>query len=80
MRGTASSLADRFAEPPKGEITLVLGPAEPAPPGEDEATAAVAELVGAGTPRKVAVEVVSRLTDVARLTDVPETSSTASSL
>src|SRR5262249_31777465 len=25
-RGTAASLAERFAEPPKGEVTLVLGP------------------------------------------------------
>ena len=66
VRGTAASLADRFAEPPKGEITLVLGPAAPAPPGEDAAAAAVAELVAAGTPRKAAVEVVSRLTDIAR--------------
>ena len=66
VRGTASSLADRYAEPPKGEITLVLGPAEPAPPSEEAAGAAVAELVAAGTPRKVAVEVVSRLTDMPR--------------
>src|SRR6202007_2809990 len=27
-RGTAVELADRFREPPKGEITLVLGPAK----------------------------------------------------
>jgi 16S rRNA (cytidine1402-2'-O)-methyltransferase len=66
VRGTASSLADRYEEPPKGEITVVLGPAEPPPPGEDAATAAVAALIGAGTPRKVAVEVVSRLTDISR--------------
>jgi 16S rRNA (cytidine1402-2'-O)-methyltransferase len=66
VRGTAASLADRYAEPPKGEITIVLGPAEPAPPGEETAGAAVAELVAAGTPRKVAVEVVSRLTDMPR--------------
>ena len=66
VRGTAASLADRYAEPPKGEITIVFGPAELAPPREDEAAAAVAELVAAGTPRKVAVEVVSRLTDMSR--------------
>ena len=67
VRGTASSLAARYAEPPKGEITIVLGPPpEPARPGEEKATAAVAELIAAGTPRKVAVEVVSRLTDMAR--------------
>ena len=26
-RGTAAELAERFAQPPKGEITLVIGPA-----------------------------------------------------
>jgi 16S rRNA (cytidine1402-2'-O)-methyltransferase len=67
VRGAASSLADRYAEPPKGEITLVLGPPpELTAPGEDAAGEAVAELVAAGTPRKVAVEVVSRLTDMSR--------------
>ena len=66
--GSAASLAERFAEPPKGEITLVLGPlAGRAEEGRsDAAHAAVAELVAAGTPRKLAVEVVSRLTDMAR--------------
>ena len=29
-RGTAAELAERFAEPPKGEIVLVLGPTETA--------------------------------------------------
>jgi len=66
VRGTALALADRFAEPPKGEITVVLGPPDPAEPRGDEAAVAVAELVAAGTPRKVAVDVVSRLTDIAR--------------
>jgi 16S rRNA (cytidine1402-2'-O)-methyltransferase len=69
VRGTAAELAERFAAPPKGEITLVFGP------GADgqvtggtaiEAARAMAELVDAGTPRRVAAEVVSRLTDVAR--------------
>ncbi|MGD0714262.1 MAG: 16S rRNA (cytidine(1402)-2'-O)-methyltransferase [Gaiellaceae bacterium] len=66
-RGTAAELAARFAEPPKGEITLVVGPAAAeAGGGEDEALAAVAELVEAGVPRKRAAEIVSRLTGVAR--------------
>ena len=53
VRGAASSLVDRYAEPPKGEITLVLGPPpELTAPGEDAAGEAVAELVAAGTPRK----------------------------
>jgi 16S rRNA (cytidine1402-2'-O)-methyltransferase len=65
-RGTASELAERFSEPPKGEITLVLGPG--AGPGADDAGAleAVAELIAAGVPRKQAAELVSRLTGVAR--------------
>jgi 16S rRNA (cytidine1402-2'-O)-methyltransferase len=65
VRGTASTLAARFAEPPKGEITVGLGPGESAS-RVDEATAAVAELVATGTPRRVAVDVVSRLTDMPR--------------
>jgi 16S rRNA (cytidine1402-2'-O)-methyltransferase len=67
-RGTAAELASRFAEPPKGEITLVVGPtaAPVGERGEDEALAAVSELVEAGVPRKRAAEIVSRLTGVAR--------------
>ena len=67
VRGTAAELAARFAEPPKGEITLVIGPAErrerrtrtprsrPWPSSSRP-----------GVPRKRAAEVVSRLTGVAR--------------
>jgi 16S rRNA (cytidine1402-2'-O)-methyltransferase len=67
VRGTAGELAPRFTTAPKGEITLVLGPAtvelDDAP-----ALAAVEELVAAGTPRRVAAEVVSGLTGAARNT------------
>jgi 16S rRNA (cytidine1402-2'-O)-methyltransferase len=68
VRGTAAEVAERFAEPPKGEITLVIGPAAVAAsePAEDDALAAVSELVAAGVPRKKAAEIVSRLTGVAR--------------
>jgi 16S rRNA (cytidine1402-2'-O)-methyltransferase len=66
VRGTAASLAERFAEPPKGEITLVFGPAAATAPRGEDAAAAVAELVEAGTPRRVAADVVSRLTDMSR--------------
>ena len=64
-RGTAAELVERLVEPPKGEITLVVGP------GSTEsdaaaAKAAVADLVAAGTPRGVAAEVVARLTDTSR--------------
>lgn len=68
VRGPAAELAERFAEAPKGEITLVLGPGTGAASGADDADAraAVAELVAAGTPRRVAVDVVARLAKVAR--------------
>jgi 16S rRNA (cytidine1402-2'-O)-methyltransferase len=68
VRGTAAELAALFPEPPKGEITLVVGPAA-APVGErgeEQALAAVSELVEAGVPRKRAAEIVSRLTGIAR--------------
>jgi 16S rRNA (cytidine1402-2'-O)-methyltransferase len=67
-RGTAAELAGRFAAPPKGEITLVLGPAGAAPEAGDEerALAAVAELVAAGLPRRQAAEVVSGLVGIGR--------------
>src|SRR5205085_1036233 len=66
--GTAAELADRFAEPPKGEITLVLGAGDRAAPDASPALAAVAELVAAGIPRKQAAELVSRLSGVPRNT------------
>ncbi|MFL5918770.1 MAG: 16S rRNA (cytidine(1402)-2'-O)-methyltransferase [Gaiellaceae bacterium] len=67
VRGTAAELAAHFSAPPKGEITLVLGPAA-ARVGrdDDDAVAAVAELVAAGIPRRQAADVVARLTGVAR--------------
>jgi 16S rRNA (cytidine1402-2'-O)-methyltransferase len=64
-RGTASELAERLVERPKGEITLVVGAgAAESDPGS--ARQAVADLVAAGTPRGVAAEVVARLTDTSR--------------
>jgi 16S rRNA (cytidine1402-2'-O)-methyltransferase len=69
VRGPAAEVAERFREPPKGEITLVLGPAPVAADRDDEAAlAAVAELVAAGAPRRVAADVVARLTGAARNT------------
>jgi 16S rRNA (cytidine1402-2'-O)-methyltransferase len=67
-RGTAAELAARFREPPKGEVTLVLGPGGGVPTGRDEAGAhaAVLELVEAGLSRRRAAEIVSRLTGVSR--------------
>ncbi len=66
VRGPAVELAARFAEPPKGEVTLVVGRPRERESDDSEALAAVAELVGAGTPRRKAAEVVARLTGVAR--------------
>jgi 16S rRNA (cytidine1402-2'-O)-methyltransferase len=65
VRGSAAAVSARFSEPPKGEIALVLGSAPPATE-DDEALAAVAELVAAGAPRRAAAAVVSRLTGVPR--------------
>jgi 16S rRNA (cytidine1402-2'-O)-methyltransferase len=65
-RGTAAELAERFAEPPKGEITLVIGAAAGGAEDDASALSAVAELVDAGLPRRRAAEIVSRLTGVAK--------------
>jgi 16S rRNA (cytidine1402-2'-O)-methyltransferase len=68
VRGSATEVAARFREPPKGEVTVVIGPG--VRPGEDarmlEAAAAVSELVAAGIPRREAVAIVARLTGIAR--------------
>jgi 16S rRNA (cytidine1402-2'-O)-methyltransferase len=65
VRGPAAEMAARFAEPPKGEITLVLGPGA-AERDTTGAVEAVAELVSAGVPRRQAADVVSRLTGASR--------------
>lgn len=68
VRGSASLLAERFAEPPKGEITLVFGPSDrPRDPEEDpRALGAVDELVSAGVARRQAADLVARLTGLSR--------------
>jgi 16S rRNA (cytidine1402-2'-O)-methyltransferase len=68
VRGTLDELATRFVEAPRGEITLVLGPAEErGEVGVDPAAReAVAELVKAGATRRTAAEVVARLTGTSR--------------
>ena len=65
-RGPVAELAERFAEPVKGEVTLVLGSAPVAPANEDAAAATVAELVALGLARRQAADVVARLTGVPR--------------
>jgi 16S rRNA (cytidine1402-2'-O)-methyltransferase len=64
VRGSAEEVAARFAEPPKGEIVLVVGAGEPV--RDDAPFAAVAELVAAGVPRGQAAELVARLTGASR--------------
>ena len=67
VRGTASEVAARFDEAPKGEVTLVIRTAGAAPAADvREAAAAVAELVGAGIPRRHAADVLARVTGLPR--------------
>jgi 16S rRNA (cytidine1402-2'-O)-methyltransferase len=66
-RGPLAELAHRFAEPPRGEITIVLGPAPVADDGVPaDAIAAVGELIAMGVPRRRAVDLVSSLGSVPR--------------
>src|SRR5436190_17221368 len=64
VRGTAGSLAARYADaPPRGEIVLVVGPANDLGKGmSDDVVAAFDALVAAGARRRVAASVVARLT------------------
>jgi 16S rRNA (cytidine1402-2'-O)-methyltransferase len=67
VRGSVEEVAAAFADPPKGEITLVVGPAAKAEPADLAAAArGVAELVAAGLPRRQAAEVIARLTGLSR--------------
>ena len=67
-RGTTAELARRFDASPKGEITLVIGPAARRGDAaeEERAFAAVAELVASGLPRRQAAEIVSTLVGISR--------------
>ena len=66
-RGTAAELAERFREPPKGEVTLVVAAAAPVGQDDDASAAeAVRQLVDAGASRRVAADVVARLTGRSR--------------
>jgi 16S rRNA (cytidine1402-2'-O)-methyltransferase len=66
VRGTAAELAGRFSDTPRGEITVVIGPAAPSEDLDPGAVDAVAELVAAGLGRRHAAELVSRLTGAPR--------------
>jgi 16S rRNA (cytidine1402-2'-O)-methyltransferase len=67
VRGRAHEVAERFREPPKGEVTVVVGPAAVAARHDDrDGVAVVAELVAAGIPRRRAADLVSELTGLSR--------------
>ena len=65
VRGTAGELAERYAaEPPRGEVVLVVGGAPAAEPDLAPALAAVRKLVAAGAKPRAASSVVASLTGV----------------
>jgi 16S rRNA (cytidine1402-2'-O)-methyltransferase len=67
VRGSAAELTSRFAEPPRGEITVVIGSGGlSSDAGMTRALACVERLVGGGTPRRLAVDVVAGLAGVSR--------------
>jgi 16S rRNA (cytidine1402-2'-O)-methyltransferase len=66
-RGTIAEIANVFQEPPRGEVTMVIGPAEVEREGiTDAAIAAVGELIEGGISRRQAAEVVARLTGASK--------------
>jgi 16S rRNA (cytidine1402-2'-O)-methyltransferase len=64
VRGTAAELAERYADaPPRGEVVVVVGPAERRTSGSADAAAdALARLVEAGARARPAAAVVGELT------------------
>ena len=66
VRGSAVEVAGRFSEAPRGEITVVVGPAVVERGAEEDALAAVSELVEAGVGRRRAADLVARLTGHSR--------------
>ncbi|HET8674054.1 MAG TPA: SAM-dependent methyltransferase, partial [Thermoleophilaceae bacterium] len=66
VRGSASELADRYADsPPKGEVVLVIAPApqrDASDSVDPAALEALAKLVDAGAKPRVAASVVAELT------------------
>ena len=66
VSGPAAEVGERFPEPVKGEITLVIGAGEPPSVDVSDAVAAVAELVAAGASRRTAADVVARITGASR--------------
>ena len=66
VRGRVDEVADRFAEPPRGEVTLVIGAATGATESDAIDPAAIStlsELVELGVPRRQAARVIGGLID-----------------
>ena len=62
VRDTLGALAVRFAEPPRGEIVVVVGPASPAAPTDAQISAELQrELADGASPRDAAAAVAQRL-------------------
>ena len=62
VRDTLGELTARFAEPPKGEIVVVVGPAVPTAPTDSEISAELErELAGGSSARDAAVTAAQRL-------------------
>ena len=66
VRGRAVDVALRFGDPPRGEITLVIGPGPEPTADLAEGAKAVADLVGEGLSRRRAAEIVAHLTGASR--------------
>ena len=68
VRGSLTELAERFRDAPRGEITLVLGPTPTSASArvDEDARAAVSDLVASGASRRAAAEVVARLTGTSK--------------
>jgi 16S rRNA (cytidine1402-2'-O)-methyltransferase len=64
--GTLQEAVDHWSELVKGEVTIVLGPHQPAPPSVEAAVALARELVESGTSVRAAARSVAEQTGVSR--------------
>lgn len=65
-RGTVAELAARYAEPTRGEIVVVLGPAISRPPSDEQIRAALHRELAAGTSARDAAAAVAQRLGVGR--------------
>ena len=61
VRGTAAEVAERLGEPPRGEVTVVIGAARPAEPDEARLREVLGLLAEAGLSPARAAEVAAAL-------------------